>query len=245
MKRLLPILILLLISAPAWLLADGGDDDPVARDEALALKTTVKAVLDGLGAPPAGYVKGKEDFDLPTSMGVDKAKKHFFLSQTEGSFEFTAGMSGEQMAKDYQQKIMAAQGKGDYAEVQRLTMDMQQKLMAAMSTEMSKVDVTVYLNNSAYQEIDPEGVLWETPGAIALRTGTDGTTTELMLAFDPKSLADTKKVSLIQLGETLNNPATSKTAVRTIVVRLKGPDAVVTEWAGTVDKSKILALIKD
>lgn len=245
MKRLLPILILLLIAAPAWLLADGGDDDPVARDEALALKTTVKAVLDGLGAPPAGYAKGKEDFDLPTSMGVDKAKKHFFLAQTEGSFEFTAGMSGEQMAKEYQQKMAAAQSKGDYAEVQRLTMDMQQKMMAAMSTEMSKVDVTVYLNNRAYQEIDPEGVIWETPGAIALRTETDGTTTELMLAFDPKSLADTKKVSLIQLGETLNDPATSKTAVRTIVVRLKGPDAVVTEWAGTVDKGKILALIKD
>ena len=245
MKRLLPILILLLIAAPAWLLADGGDEEPVARDEALALKTTVKAVLDGLGAPPAGYAKAKEDFDLPTSMGVNKAKKEYFLAQTEGDFEFTAGMSGEQMAKEYQQKMAAAQSKGDYAEVQRLTMEMQQNMMTAMNTEMSKVTVTVYLNNSAYQEIDPEGVIWETPGAIALRTETDGTTTELMLAFDPQSLADTKKVSLIQLGETTNDPATSKTAVKTIVVRLKGPDTVVTEWAGTVDKGRILALIKD
>ncbi len=245
MKRLLPILILLLIAAPAWLLADGGNEEPVARDEALALKTTVKAVLEGLGAAPAGYAKAKEEFDLPTAMGVDKAKKTYYLAQTEADFEFTSGMSGEQMGKAYQEKIMAAQSKGDYEEMQRLSLELQQNMMAAMNTEMSKVTVKIYLNNSAYQEIDPEGVIWETPGAIALRTETDGTTTELMLAFDPQSLADTKKVSLVQLGETMNDPATSKTAVKTIVVHLKGPDAVVTDWAKTVDKGKILALIKD
>jgi hypothetical protein len=230
---------------PVSLLADGGgDEEPVARDEALALKTTVKAVLDGLGAPPAGYAKAKEDFDLPTSMGVDKDAKAFWLTETRADFEFTSGISGEQMSQEYQTKIMAAQAKGDYAEVQRLSLDLQKNIAAAMGAEMSKITVKIYLNHRTHQEIDPEGVVWETPGAIALRTESSDPNLHLMLAFDPKSLADTKKISLVSTGETLNGSASSKTAVRTVVVELTGPEAAVTEWAKSVDKGKILALIK-
>jgi hypothetical protein len=245
MRRALPFVVLLLVVAPAWLMADGGDDDPVARDEALAIKTTVKAVLDGLGAPPAGYAKAKEEFDLPTSMGIDRATKQFYLAETGADFEFTSGMSGEQMGKEYQAKIMAAQSKGDYAEIQRLSLELQQNMTAAMNTELSKITVKVYLNHYANQEIDPEGVIWETPGAIALRTESNDANTRLMLAFDPKTLADTKKISLISLGERLNQPASSKTAVRNVVVELDGPETVVTAWAKAVDKGKILALIKE
>ncbi len=245
MKRLLPFVVLLLVATPAWLLADGGNDEPVARDESLALKTTVKAVLEGMGAPPAGYAKAKEDFDLPTSMGFDKAAKRYYLAPTRADFEFTSGMSGEQMSKAYQEKIMAAQSKGDYEEMQRLTLELQQNMMAAMNTEMSKITVTIALNHHAHQEIDPEGVIWETPGAIALRTPSNDTNTQLMLAFDPKTLADTKTISLISLGEALNAPASSKTAVRNVVIELDGPEAAVTAWAKSVDKAKILALIKE
>ena len=245
MRRVIPFVVLLLAVAPAWLMADGGGaDDPVARDEALAIKTTVKSVLEGLGAPPAGYAKASEEFDLPTAMGVDKDTKRFYLAETRADFEFTSGKSGEQMGKEYQEKIMAAQSKGDYAEMQRLSLELQQNMAAAMGAEMSKVKVTIYLNHHAYQEIDPEGVIWETPGAIALRTESSDTNTKLMLAFDPKTLADTKKVSLVSLSDSLNEPASSKTAVRTIVVELDGPEAAVTTWAKSVDKEKILALIK-
>ena len=116
MRKALPLMILLLLAAPALLLADGGQDDPVTRNEALALKTSVKAVVDALGAPPAGYAKSKEEFDLPTSMGIDKSSGVFYLTQTRGEFEFTSGKSGEQLAQEYQTKMMAAQSKGDFAD---------------------------------------------------------------------------------------------------------------------------------
>jgi hypothetical protein len=245
MKKVLPLVVMLLVALPVWVVADGGDDDPVARDEALALKTTVKSVLEALGAPPAGYAKAKEEYDLPTSMGFDKAAKRFYLTETRADFEFTSGMSGEQMSKEYQQKIMAAQSKGDYAEVQRLSLDLQKNIAAAMGAEMSKITVKVHLNSMAYQKIDPEGVIWECPGGIALREENSDNNTQLMLAFDPKVLADTKKLSLISLSESFRESAGRKTAVRTIVVELIGPEAAVTEWAKTVDKGKILALIAE
>jgi len=245
MRKALPFMVLLLLAAPAALLADGGQDDAVTREEALALKTGVKAVVEALGAPPAGYARAKEEFDLPTSMGVDPAAKVFYLRETQATFEFTSGKSGEQLAQEYQTKLMAAQAKGDYAEVQRLSTEWQQTMMTAMSAERSKVTVSVRLNHNPYQKIDPEGVIWEAPGAIALRTESSDNNTHLLLAFDPKALADTKKVSLVDLGEFLNTPAKRKSAVRTIVVELVGPDAVVTAWAGGVDKGKILALIAE
>ncbi len=243
MRKALPLMILLLLAAPALLLADGGQDDPVTRNEALALKTSVKAVVDALGAPPAGYARSKEEFDLPTSMGIDKSSGVFFLTQTRGEFEFTSGKSGEQLAQEYQTKMMAAQSKGDFAEIQRLTTEMQTTMMSAMGAEMSKVQVNVILNTNPHQKIDPEGVIWEAPGAIALRTESSDNNTHLMLAFDPKALADTQTVSLVDLSEGLHAAAKQKTAVRTIVVEFRGPEAVVTEWAKGVDKGKILALI--
>ena len=237
---------LLLTAVPALVMADGdGDTDAVARDEALALKTTLKAALAALGAPPAEYEQAKEDYDLPTEMGVDKKTKTFWLSQTDADYEFTAGMSGEKMAQEYQKKMAAAQTKGDIAEIQKLSMELQQKMGQAMGTEMTKIKVQISLNRDPYQTIDPEGVLWEAPGAIALKTGVEGDNIEAMLVFDPKGLADTTKISKITLNDTVRAPARTKTAVRSIVIELKGPEAAVTEWAQHCDKGKMLALIHD
>lgn len=245
MKKSLLLAALLLAAVPVAVLADGGVDDPVARDESLAIKTNLKAVLAALGAPPAGYAQSSEEYELPTSMGFDKEAHRFWLSEAHADYVFTAGQSGEQMAQDYQKKIMAAQAKGDYAEIQRLSTQLQAGMAAAMGTEMSKISLTVSLNHQAYQAIDPEGVVWETPGAIALRVESPNTgNARIMIAFDPKALADTKSLSLVSLGESFSESAATKTAVRTVVVELDGPQEAITAWANGVDKAKILALIK-
>jgi hypothetical protein len=244
MRKVL-ILAALLAAAATAAFADGGTEAQVARNESLAIKNTVRAVLAGLGTPPAGYAQAKEDFDLPTAMGVDQATGRFWLTETGAVFEFTSGQSAEQMGQEYQQQIAAAQAKGDFEEMQRLAMEMQQKMLAAKGTEMSKVTVKVWLNRNAYQEIDPEGVVWESPGAIALRLeGADAGNARLLLAFDPRALADTQSLSLVSLSGSFAEPAAVKSAVRTVVVELTGPEAVVAAWADTVDRDAILGLIK-
>jgi hypothetical protein len=246
LNKILPLVILLLATAPAAILADGGVDEPVARDEALVIKNNLRAVLDGLGAPPTGYAKAKEIFDLPTAMGLDEATRRFWLSEASAVFEFTRGLNSEQLGQELQKKIMAAQAKGDYAEIQRLSTEVQQTMMSAMDAETSKVTVDITLNQRAHQTIDPEGVVWELPGAIALRVeNNEPNSARIMLAFDPKALADTKSLSLVSLGESFNESAAAKIAVRTIVVELTGPDAVVTEWAQSVDKGRILGLVRE
>ena len=110
--------------------------------------------------------------------------------------------------------MMAAQSKGDYAEIAAADhRDADRTMMSAMGTEMSKVHGNVDLNTNPHQKIDPEGVIWETPGAIALRTESSDNNTHLMLAFDPKALADTQKVSLVDLSEELHDRRPAKTAV--------------------------------
>lgn len=245
MRNLLLLSALLLVAAPVVLLADGGLDDPVTRDESLAIKNNLKTVLEALGAPPAGYAKSEEEYDLPTSMGFDKAAGRFWLGEAHADFEFSSGQSGEQIAQEYQKKVMAAQAKGDYTEMQRLATELQQSMASAMDAEMTRIKVSVRLNNNAHQAIDPEGVVWEAAGAIALRLeGSQPGNARIMLAFDPQSLADTKSLSLVSLGASLSESAAAKTAVRTIVVELDGPAEAVTAWANGVDKGRILALIK-
>lgn len=246
MKRVLSLALLLSLLAPTAILADGGIDEPVARNEALALKNTVRAVLAGLGAPPAGYAQSKDEFDLPTGMGSDKDAGRYWLRETSATFEFTSGMSGEQMSQEYQKEIAAAQAKGDYQKMQTLATDLQQKMMSAMNTEMTKIEVKVWLNRNVHQAIDPEGVLWETPGAMALKLeSSDPNKARLLLAFDPKALADTQTLSLINNGESFNASAAQKTAVRSISVELTGPGDAITAWAQGVDKKSILALVRE
>lgn len=246
MKRVLSLALLVSLLAPMAAMADGGVDEPVARNESLALKNTVRAVVAGLGAPPAGYAQSKDEFDLPTAMGSDKDAGRYWLRETSATFEFTNGMSGEQMGQEYQKEIAAAQAKGDYQKMQTLAMELQQKMASAMSTEMTKITVKVSLNRNVYQAIDPEGVVWETPGAMALKLeSSDPNNAHLMLVFDPKALADTQALSLINSGESFNGSAAQKTAVRTIAVELTGPEAAITAWAQGVDKKAILALVKE
>lgn len=50
---------------------------------------------------------------------------------------------------------------------------------------------------------------------------------------------------LIDLSETVNQPARRKTAVRAVVVELHGPQDAVLAWAKSVDRGKMLGLIKE
>jgi hypothetical protein len=47
------------------------------------------------------------------------------------------------------------------------------------------------------------------------------------------------------LSETVNQPARRKTAVRAVVVELHGPQDAVLAWAKSVDRGKMLGLIKE
>jgi len=72
MKNMFKLLLALAIIGPG--LCRAGDDKKalLTRDEVGVFKKKLVTVLDALGLPPAGFVKQKDDFSLPTEWYKEK-----------------------------------------------------------------------------------------------------------------------------------------------------------------------------
>lgn len=256
MKKMFRILFAAALFAPVLCLADGGGDGlELTRDEVTVFKKKLVAVLDAMGQPPAGFVKQKDNFSLPTE---------WYKNSKGGINAVYAGVSrklaikgvkdaeagSKQLGTEYQKKILAAQAKGDYQEVMRISQEMQQKsgqtaLAGVQAQEEKKlpIEVDVSLNQSGYEPIDPDLVVLEKPGLIALKTGQgdegDPQVT-VTVFFQPSALKDTKKLSKVEV-KTGTVPA--KTSVVSVIIKVEGPAGDVEEWVKRMDTKTVLAQI--
>lgn len=250
----IPLMLLLLaalVSSPAR-----AEDDLLTRDEVSSFKKKLVAALDAFGAAPAGFAKDKDDFNLPTNFYKNEGK----LQPVNGSVIRRLAIKGvkdaernqKALGEDYQKKILEAQMKGDYAEMSRIAQEMQTKGsqnalsgMQAQSEKKEPIELRVSLNEGADEGIDPDNVLVEKPGMIAIKSGNraeDDPKETVRMYFQPAALKDTKSLSRIRLfHDTRSVPA--KTSVGSVVATLEGPAADVEAWAKRVDAKKILALI--
>ena len=252
MKRLAIAALTLLLAAPAL----RADDNALERDQVAAFKKTLVAVFDALGKPPEGFAKDHEDYDLPTNYTKDdKGRFDAVYANAERRFGIKAVKDAEtknkQLGTDYQKKMLEAQAKGDYQEVARLAQEVQKQastnqLEAVTAQEQKKepIEVRVQLNSTNDQTIDPDNVLAEHPGFIALKSksGDSEVKENVDLYFQPTLLKDTKKLSKVSLMNDAR-AVTSLTSVVAIQVHLEGPNADVEAWAKRADYKKILALV--
>ncbi len=250
----LPLLLALALLLPAPVRAD--DDDQLTRDEVSGFKKTLNAVLDAFGTPPAGFAKEKDDFNLPTNWSKSEGKIQAVQASVNRRLAIKGVMDAEkntkQLGEDYQKKMLAAQAKGDYAEMSRLAQEVQtkgsQNALSGVQAQQDKkepISLSVQLNSGVDEAIDPDMVVVEKPGVLGLKSksgGEDDPKETVRLYYQPVALKDTKKLSRVRLfssGATV--PA--KTSVGTILVELTGPVADVEAWAKRANAAKILALI--
>lgn len=252
MKTTLLLLLALSLSAPA---VRADDDTSLTRDEVASFKKKLATVLDALGVPPAGWVKEKDDFQLPTDYTKEDGKvsavtasvsRHLAIAGVKASQK-----GNEQLGQDFQKKMLEAQAKGDYAELARLSQQVQQQSSAnalagvqAQQDKKEPIEVRVGLNESVDEAIDPDGVVVEKPGVIGLRRkdgGDDAVKETLRLYFQP-ALKDTKKLSRVRLF-TKGTTVPSKTSVGTAYIELTGPVEAVEAWAKRVNVAKALSVV--
>ena len=236
--------VLMVFMSSFYCLADGGGGSvPVNRSESLAFKNSLRAFMDALGTPPASYEKEKETFQLPTEVYRPNENDGFNLSSAEASFVFKSGMTSEELGKEYQKKILAAQAKGDYEEIQKLSTEMSSKIMEVNNTETSRITVEININSNPSLTIDPESVLFEKPGCIAVFSETSEGNTEVTIALDPVILKETQTVSLINFYPHFESTYADKNTVKCAYIKMKGPSDVVKKWAGQMDVGKALAAV--
>jgi hypothetical protein len=225
---------------------------PYTRDEVATLKKKLVGALDAVGQLPAGYAKERENFNLPT----DASKNHdgglFNPAYGSASRTFGADKSAEKsekdLQKDYEKKIAEAQAKGDYQAIAKIAQEMQQKSgqMQLKKIEGKKVpiDIHININSSGGEAIDPDGVLFEKPGLIALKEKSDGNEekSRVRIYFDPVNLKDTKQLSKVDM-KMPEKGVSSKTSVYNITMEFYGPTAEIEAWAKKIETGKVLSQI--
>jgi hypothetical protein len=228
------------------------DAQQYTRDEVGAVKKKIVAALDAAGELPEGYSKEKESFNLPTDVGKNTTSGLFYPVYGGGERRFGSEKAVQKdakvMQKEYQKKMAEAQAKGDMAAITKLAQEMQLKAgqvqMKAVTGQKVPIEIQVQLNSNPGASIDPDAVVFEKPGVIALKEKKDGTEDEgrIRVFFDPVHLKDTKQLSRID-NKLPAKGTSSKTAVYNINIEFSGPIADIEAWAKRLDTGKVLSLI--
>jgi hypothetical protein len=208
-----------------------------------------------MGADPAGYLKSDENFSLPTDFNAARDGKFWPITSAvslrftdRASKEGTANL--EQMQQEFQAKYAAALAKQDFEAIAKMSEEITRLQSAAMATAMSstakKEDMTVdvQLNMNPSVGIDPDAVVFERSGVIALRRKNDvsGDKGDVTVYVDPVALAKTEELSKVEL-RTAEGGVGNRSGVFHVVITLRGALADIEPWVKSFDFPAILAVI--
>ena len=118
---------------------------------------------------------------------------------------------------------------------------MSQSQLDATQSYKEPIEVNVHLNWNPGVTIDPDMVLFERAGAIALKTPDNNSSGKerVTIYVDPVSLRETKQLSRVNMRYPDKGVA-RRTAVLNASIDLNGPTADVEAWAKKVDLNKVL-----
>ena len=241
-------LILVLVSASLAFAQETGLD----RNEVAGIKQKLVTVQKALGGEPEGYTLESEDFNLPTDFNPAQVGK-FWPITSSVSLRFGDKVSKdgqasvEQATANFQAKYAAAIASGDYEAMEKMMVEIQtvsqQAAAAAMEPQKQPMTVYVQFNMGGGTGIDPDAVVFEKAGVIAIRkknlNDEHGT---LWVYIDPVALKDTGKLSRIDMN-TPHDGVTKKTGVFNITIQADGTLSDVEAWAHKMDTDTMLSVI--
>jgi hypothetical protein len=207
------------------------------RSEVTAIKNKLVIVQQAMGADPAGYLKESEDFSLPTDFNPAQDGR-FWPITSSVSMRYT----------EFQTKYAAAMASGNAEAITQMVTEMTQlqtqAAAAAMSPATRKEPMQVYvqLNMNPTVSIDPDAVVLEQPGVIALREKElNSEQGQVTVYLDPVALQATEELSQFEL-RTSNEGVTSKSGVYHIVIQANGSVADIETWVMTFDFDAMLGI---
>ena len=237
----------LLISSAAF--AQGSTS--LTRQEVAAIKAKLVTVQQAMGADPTGYLKDREDFSLPTDFNPAQGGKFWpitssvTLHYTDRAVEESRA-AAEQASQDFQQRYAAALASQDPNAIVKMTEEItriqQQAAAAAMAQPKPPMDVYVQFNMNPTVGIDPDAVVFERAGVIALReTNVGSDDGRVTVYLDPVALAATETLSKIEL-RTAQDGVSNKAGIFHIVISLNGALADIEAWAQSFDTAAMLTV---
>jgi len=250
-RRFVSVLALVALTATAA----AQESTSLNRSEVASIKAKLVAIQQAMGTEPAGYIKGEEDsFYLPTDFNP-AADGRFWPITSSVQMQFTdrgaveSAADIEKMQAEFQAKYAAALASGSPDAIANMIEEMTRMQTAAVAAAMApaakkedlRVDVQLNMNPSV--GIDPDAVVLERPGVIALRRKDDatGATGEVMVYIDPVALARTEELAKVEL-RTASDGVTNRSGVFHVVIRLDGSLPDIESWVGSFDYPAMLTV---
>jgi len=227
-------------------------DNSLDRDEVAGIKKKLVTVQKALGDDPVGYTLDSEDFNLPTDFNPARDGKFWPISSSvslrysdKASKDSQAGV--EKASEDFQAKYSAAIASGDEEAIMKMMEQMQlmaqQAAAASMAPQKQPMTVYVQFNTGGGTGIDPDAVVFERAGVIAIRKKKlHEEKGELWIYIDPVALNDTKKLSKVDMS-TPSDGVTKKAGVFNITIQANGTLSDLEAWANKMDTDAMLSVI--
>jgi hypothetical protein len=230
--------------------AHAQNENPLTRDEVSVVKKKLVSMLEALGNAPAGYAMESEHFSLPTQAYKNSEGSLYnpIGASADRSYgtQKNAEKASEDLQKEYQKKMAEAQAKGDYVAMSKLAQEMQKKSgeiqLKAVEGRKDPIRINVHLNSNPGATIDPDAVVFERAGVIALKSTAEGSQGQVWVYFDPAALKDTKQLSRVDM-KMPDGGVAKRMAVLNATIEFSGPPADIQAWAKTIDTKKVLAQI--
>ena len=225
------------------------DNTSLTRSEVTAIRAKLTTVQQAMGADPAGYIKDTEDFNLPTDFNPAQGGKFWpITSSVTLRYKDRASTEGaaaaEKAAEEFQAKYAAAAASGNVEQLTQMIEEMQRIQAAAMVPAAKKEPMQVYvqLNMNPSVGIDPEAVVLERTGVIALREQrVSSDTGSVTVYIDPVALRAPQDLAKVEL-RTANDGVSSKTGVYHVVIQLNGTVEDLESWVETFDYDAMLGV---
>jgi hypothetical protein len=224
-------------------------DTALTRTEVTAIRAKLVTVQQAMGEP-TGYLKESEDFNLPTDFNPAEGGKYWPI--TSGiSMRFTdrgaaEGVANAQKAaEDFQAKYLAAIASGDAAAMEKAMQELQRLQMAALTPTTPKEPLQAYVqfNMNPSVGIDPEAVVLEKPGVIALRDKQlNSDKGQVTVYLDPVALKATQELAKFEL-RTDQNGVGNRTGLYHIVIQANGALTDLEPWIEGFDYAAMLGVI--
>lgn len=213
------------------------------RDDLSSLKKSMGVAIAAIPQPQSPYGKASENWNLPSYTCKDNSGMRPIDVSYSG--HYTTENSTQKLGEEYQKQLMEAQARGDYEAMAKISQEMQQKVMqvAVANQDKRPVDISVSANTGDSGTIDPDSVVRDGEGFLALRTGKDVSTgTEsIAIYFDPVALKNAHQLAHFDMDGDFR--VASKLALLSMRVQLDGPSSVLENIVKNLDASKVLGTL--
>lgn len=226
-------------------------DNALTRSEVTAIRAKLVTVQQAMGEP-AAYLKESEDFSLPTDFNPNTSQVGKFWPITSSiTMRFTDRAvaentaNAEKAAEEFQAKYAAAVAAGDYAAIEKMMQEMQAMQAAAMAPVTPKDPLQVYVqfNMNPSVGIDPEAIVLEQPGVIALRQKElNSDRGQVTVYLDPVALKSTGELAKFEL-RTDQNGVGNRTGLYHIVIQANGAVPDIESWIKGFNYPAMLGVI--